>query len=130
MQYGSTVLFVDDVPTVMAFYEKAFGFETRFFDDDYEFGEMNAGGAVIGFGSHKTGERMIPGTYPRPGRGHPEGVEIAFFVDDVPAAFNRAVTAGAHPLRAPAAMPWGQTVAYVRSIEGTVIGLCTPIEKG
>ena len=22
-------------------------------------------------------------------------------------------------------MPWGQTVAYVRSVEGTLIGLCT-----
>ena len=27
----------------------------------------------------------------------------------------------------PKVMPWGQTVADVRSVEGTLIGLCTPM---
>ena len=63
----------------------------------------------------------------RPAGGGPSGVEVAFYTDDVLAAFARAVGAGAVVIAAPKVMPWGQTVAYVRSIEGTLIGLCTPI---
>lgn len=53
-------------------------------------------------------------------------MEIAFFTGDVAAAFAQAVGAGAKPMAEPKVMPWGQTVAYVRSIEGTVVGLCSP----
>jgi predicted enzyme related to lactoylglutathione lyase len=129
MKYGSTVLFVDDVPCVMDFYRRAFGFAKRFYDEDYQFGELDAGGATLAFGSHSCGERMMPGTYARPPGGHPAGVEIAFFVSDVSAAFEKAVAAGAGTIARPTVMPWGQTVAYVRSVEGTVIGLCSPISE-
>jgi catechol 2,3-dioxygenase-like lactoylglutathione lyase family enzyme len=60
MKFGSTVLFVDDVPAVLEFYRRALGFETRFYDAEYQFGELDA---------------------------------------------------------------------YFRSIEGTIIGLCSPLEK-
>lgn len=126
MKYGATVLFVDDVRPVLAFYEKAFGFKTRFYDEDYEFGELDAGGSTLGIGTHRTGERMMPGAYRKPSQGHPEGVEIAFYLEDVAPAFRKAVEAGAEPVTEPTKMPWGQTVAYVRAPEGTVVGLCTP----
>lgn len=126
MRYGSTVLFVDDVPAVLAFYASAFGFQTRFYDESYQFGEIDAGGATVGFGSHRCGELMMPGTYSRPESGRPAGVELAFFTTDVPAAFARARAAGATVVAEPKAMPWGQTVAYVRSVEGTIIGICSP----
>ena len=130
LRYGSTVLFVDDVPGVLAFYERAFGFVTRFYDAEYEFGELDAGGGSLAFGSHACGERMMPGAY----RGAPgdqtSGVEVAFYTSDVPSAYERAVAAGATALTPPSGMPWGQTVAYVRSVEGTVIGLCTPTPQG
>jgi lactoylglutathione lyase len=126
MRYASTVLFVDDVAAVLAFYRRAFGFETRFYDEDYQFAELDAGGAVLGIASHACGERMMPEAYRRPQGPRLEGVEIAFFTDDVVAACERAVAAGAAVVAAPREMPWGQTVAYVRSPEGTVLGLCTP----
>jgi hypothetical protein len=47
---------------------------------------------------------------------------VAIYVDDV----ARAVAEGAEPVVEPRAMPWGGGVAYVRSIEGTLIVLCTP----
>jgi lactoylglutathione lyase len=53
-------------------------------------------------------------------------VEVAFYTDDVAAAFDRAVAAGAEPLAAPKVLPWGQTVAYARGPEGTILGFCTP----
>ncbi len=123
MNYGSTVLFVNDVPAVMEFYCRAFGFEMRFYDEDYQFGELDAGGAVLGFASHQCGERMMPGGYTPPAGGRPSGVEIAFFTSDVSAAFDKATGAGAEPVAEPKEMPWGQTVAYVRSVEGTIVGL-------
>lgn len=129
MEYGSTVLFVDDVPAVMEFYRRAFGFVTRYYDDEYQFGELEAGGTILGFGSHACGERMMPGEYVPPPNGKVAGVEIAFFTPDVEADFNKAIDAGAVPVAEPKVMPWGQSVAYVRSIEGTVIGICSPQPK-
>lgn len=127
MEYGSTVLFVGDVPAVLEFYGRAFGLETRFYDPNYEFGELDAGGAALGVASHDCGQRMMPGAYvPPPGR-RLAGVEVAFFTPDVSTAFDRARDAGAEVVTEPTEMPWGQTVAYVRSIEGTIIGLCSPL---
>jgi catechol 2,3-dioxygenase-like lactoylglutathione lyase family enzyme len=54
-------------------------------------------------------------------------MEIGLVTDDVAAACERAVAAGAPLLKAPAAKPWGQTVAYVRSPDGTLIELCTAV---
>jgi len=45
----------------------------------------------------------------------------------VAGAFARAVAAGATALQPPQAKPWGQTVAYVRAPDGTLVELCTPI---
>ena len=127
MQFGSTVLFVEDVEGVIAFYEKAFGFKAKFYDRAFGFAIIKAGGPEIGFASHTAGEQMMPGEFVPPQNGNPEGVEIAFYTDDVKAAYNKAIEAGAKSLAEPKAMSWGQTVAYVRSVEGTVVGFCTPL---
>ena len=127
LKFGGTSIFVDDVPATLDFYRRAFGLETRFYDPDYEFGELETGGPPVAFGSHRLGERLMPGAYVRPGSGQSSGVEVAFFTSDVSGAFARAVAAGAAPLAQPKVMPWGQTVAYVRSLEGTIIGLATPM---
>ena len=128
LKFASTVIYIDgDVPGVLDFYHRAFGLEKRFYDPTYEFGELEAGGPSIAFATHKTGELLMPGRYQRPDGGQPSGVEIAFFATDVAAAFKRAIDAGAVAIADPKVMPWGQTVAYVRAIEGTLIGLCTPM---
>jgi predicted enzyme related to lactoylglutathione lyase len=129
LKFGATSIFVDDVVATLDFYLRAFGLERRFYDPDYEFGELETGGPPIAFGSHRLGARLMPDTYLRPEGGQSSGVEIAFFTPDVPAAFARAVAAGAVPLAAPRVMPWGQTVAYVRSVEGTIVGLATPMPE-
>jgi lactoylglutathione lyase len=55
----------------------------------------------------------------------PLGIEIGLVTEDVAAACERAVQAGATLLKAPATKPWGQTVAYVRCPDGTLVELCT-----
>ena len=129
LEFGSTVIYVDDdVPGVLEFYRRAFGLETRFYDATYEFGELETGGPSLAFAIHRTGEWLMPGGYQRPEGGRPSGVEVAFFTADVAAAFQRAIDAGAVAVAAPKVLPWGQTVAYVRSIEGTLVGLCSPMK--
>jgi lactoylglutathione lyase len=46
---------------------------------------------------------------------------------DVPAALERAIAAGAKPMRPVELMPWGQTIAYVADINGFLVELCTPV---
>jgi catechol 2,3-dioxygenase-like lactoylglutathione lyase family enzyme len=129
MKFGSTVIYVEDVPSVLDFYRRAFGFETHFYDPVYQFGELETGETLLSFASHELGERLMPGGYVRPGNGQPAGVEVAFLTPDVLGAFARAIEAGAVTVAEPKVMPWGQTVAYLRSIEGTLIGLATPMGK-
>ena len=69
----------------------------------------------------------MPGAYTRPADGRTAGVELAFYVEDVAAAYDRAAAAGAAVVTPPRQTAWGQTVAYVRAPEGTVIGLCSPM---
>ena len=127
LQFASLVLYVDDVPGVLDFYQRAFGLEPRFYDEAVGFAELGTDG-TIALASHDAGELMMPGAYSHPSREDRSGIEIAFHANDVPAAFTRAVAAGAIPIAAPRATPWGQTVAYVESIEGTLVAFATPVE--
>ncbi len=125
MKFGSTVLFVENVQSVMDFYQKAFGMEISMYDPSFDFGILNMEGGSIGIASNHSGELMMPGKFPTSKNGHPDGVEIAFYSNDVKADFQKAVEAGATPITVPRKMEWGQTVAYVKSIEGTIIGICS-----
>ena len=127
IKFGGTAVYVNDVCAALDFYSRAFGFETRFFDEALQYGELETGSTVVAFASHKTGEFLMPGQYVQAEDGRPSGVELAFLTSDVPVAFAKAVAAGAVPLAAPKVMPWGATVAYLRSVEGTLIGLSTPM---
>lgn len=55
----------------------------------------------------------------------PAGVEIGFTTDDVDAAFNRALQAGAVSLVVPKQKPWGQKVGYVRDLDGILIEIAS-----
>jgi uncharacterized glyoxalase superfamily protein PhnB len=127
MKFAAICVYVDDVPATLDFYRRAFDFETRFFDEALQYAELETGAAVVAFASHRLGEMLLPGAYVRPESGQPSGVEIAFVTSDVPAAFAKAVAAGAVVVAEPKVMPWGQTTAYLRSIEGTLVALVTPM---
>jgi catechol 2,3-dioxygenase-like lactoylglutathione lyase family enzyme len=127
LKFGGTAIFVDDVPAALDFYRRALGFETRFFDEALQYGELDTGSTVLAFASHRLGATLMPGTYARRESSQPSGVEVAFLTKDVPAAFARAIGAGATPLAEPKVMPWGATVAYLRGVEGMLIGLSTPV---
>ncbi len=128
MKFGYTIIYVDSVPQVLAFYEQAFGLATRFLHESNEYGELETGETVLAFATHTLGEMNLSGNYLRADAEKlPLGMEVAFIAEDVPAALDRALAAGATALAQPTEKPWGQTVAYVRSIEGTIIALGSPM---
>lgn len=130
MRLHGTCLYVDDVPAALDFYGRAFGFETRHFDEAMQYGELDTGDTVLAFAAHETGTELTAGEHVRPPDGRPSAVEIAFLTPDVAAAYERALEAGAASVTEPRVMPWGWTMAYVRGPDGVLIGLVSPPEEG
>jgi uncharacterized glyoxalase superfamily protein PhnB len=128
MKFGYTIVYVPSVADTLAFYEKAFGFRIRFLHESGQYGELESGATVLAFASHALGEMNFGGNFvPVSATATPPGIELAFVTEDVSAAYAKAIEAGAVPLHPPAQKPWGQVVAYVRSLEGTLVELCSPI---
>jgi len=128
MKLGYTIVYVSDVPATLKFYHNAFGIPTRFLHESNSYGELETGATALAFAAHDVAELNLPGGYVKLDAGiKPAGVEVGFVTDDVAAAYSRAVSAGAKPVAPPKVKPWGQTVAYVRSVEGTLVELCTPM---
>ena len=127
MKLGYTILYVKDVPRSVAFYEDAFGLRRRFVHEAGMYAEMDTGATTLSFAANGLAKSNLPCGFREnsPG-GPPAGFEVAFITGDVPAAYDRAVAAGATPVSPPATKPWGQTVAFVRDKDGIVVELCTP----
>jgi uncharacterized glyoxalase superfamily protein PhnB len=127
MRLGYTIVFVPKASESMAFFEKAFGLTPRFVIPTGDYGEMDTGGTSLGFASHDFVFENLLKSYVRASDSpQPLGVEIGLVTDDVPAAHQKALAAGAKEIAAPAPKPWGQTVSYVRCPDGTLVELCTP----
>ena len=125
MKFGYTILYVDDVASTLAFYDKAFGLATRYMHESGSYGELETGATALAFVSH-TLLRQIGKTPQAPVLDKPTG-EIALVTDDVAAAVKRAVDAGAKLVQEATAMPWGQTIAYVGDLNGFLVEICTPV---
>jgi lactoylglutathione lyase len=125
MIYRYTILYVADVAETLAFYGTAFGFETAFLHEAGDYGELKTGETKLAFSSHALMQQMGKSVATTP----PEkpSYELAFETDDVAAALARAVAAGAVLVTGVTEMPWGQTLAYVRTPEGTLVEICTKV---
>jgi len=125
MQFGYTILYVEDVASTLDFYGKAFGLPTRYMHESGSYGELETGSTALAFVSH-TLLRQIGKTPQSPELGKPAS-EIALVTDDVAGAVKRAVDAGATLVQDTQAMPWGQTIAYVGDPSGFLVEICTPV---
>lgn len=126
MKLGYLLLYVADVPKTVEFYETAFGL-TRKMVHETGYAEMNTGATTLGFVSHEAAEGLGM-TYRKARREElPAGVEVGLVSDDVPAAYTRAVEHGAQAVKAPEAKPWGQTVSYVRDLDGFLVEICSAV---
>ncbi|MER2607129.1 MAG: VOC family protein [Siculibacillus sp.] len=125
MRFGYTILYVADVTRSLDFYGRAFGLPTKFADETGSFGELDTGTTSLAF----CGLELLRSLGKTPATPDPDrpSAEVAFVTDDVPAAVERALAAGARLLQAPERMNWGQTTAYVSDPDGFAIELCTPM---
>lgn len=125
MKFRYTIIYVDNVPNTLRFYQKAFGFEIGFEHESGDYGELVTGETNLAFGSHalqsylgKTSQDADP---KRP------SYEIAFETDDVDAAYATAISAGATAVSAPKQMEWGQVISYVHDDNGVLIEICSTL---
>lgn len=126
MKYGYTIVYVRDVEQTLKFYHHAFGFEIKFLHESKDYGELETGATVLAFASHQLGEANLNGKYLQGNSQNlPFGLELAFVTEDVEAAIAKAVEQGALLVKASELKPWGQTVGYVRAIDGSIIELCS-----
>lgn len=126
MKFAYTIVYVADVAASLAFFEVAFGLPTRFLHESGSYGELETGATALAFVDHATARDSVGGDYIAAAASTlPLGMEIGLVTEDVAAAFERAVKAGAAALNPPKTKPWGQTVAYVRCPDGCLVELCT-----
>lgn len=130
MKYGYTIIYVPSVEETLEFYKRAFGFEIKFIHESKAYGELDTGDTTLAFASHEMGDANLGGKYTKVNVDDiPVGVELCFTTEDVDAAFQKAVAAGAMAFKEPEKKPWGQTVAYVRAADGSMIEIGTPIDE-
>jgi len=120
------IIYVADVPATIDFYERAFGLNRLFLHEGNDYGELATGDTRLAFSAYalmkSLGKDVVTTPPERP------AYELALETDDVAAALARALEAGAGAVQGVEVMPWGQTTAYVRAPEGTLIELCTPVQ--
>lgn len=127
MKLGYTILNVNDVEKTIEFYEKAFGLKKLFLHESGDYGELDTGDTKLAFASHSLAESNNVGFSKSKSNLETSTMEIALVTDDVDSAFDIAIKAGGLEIQQPAQKPWGQTVAYIRDLNGFLIELCTPI---
>jgi len=124
MKFRYATLFVADVPRALAFYEAAFGLTASFVHESGQYAELATGVTRLSLSAHALARDVVGIPHAEPSRDRPPPpLEIAFGVDDVAASYARAVAAGAVVVRSPTPMPWGQTVAYLRDVDGVLVSL-------
>lgn len=128
MKLGYTILYVSNVEASLSFFESAFGLARKFLHESGTYGELDTGSTTLSFAAHELGDTNFPGGHVHADRSaQPLGMEIALVTSDVPAAHAKAIAAGAREMSKPVTKPWGQIVSYVRSPDGCLIELCTPV---
>ena len=126
MKFGYTILYVKDVEKTVAFYESAFGLKRKFVHES-GYGEMDTGETKLAFASVELATSNGVPFVPANPEGPSPAVEVALVTQDVAGAFSVAVKAGAVPVAEPKQKPWGQTVGYVRDLNGFLIEICSPM---
>ena len=126
MVFRYAILYVPDVAASLDFYGRAFGLAPGFVHEGGDYGELATGETRLAFTSialmGRLGKAVATEPPDRP------AFEIAFETGDVAGALARALAAGAALVQGVEHMPWGQTTAYVRAPEGTLVELCTAVQ--
>ena len=128
VKFGYTILYVQDVTKAITFYEAAFGFTRKFITQENDYGELATGETTISFASQTlANSNLKEGFIASDLNNKPFATELGFITEDVTKVVELALQHGATEIAAPQQKPWGQTVAYLRDIDGFLIEICTPM---
>ncbi|WP_286930604.1 MULTISPECIES: VOC family protein [Aeromicrobium] len=108
------ILSTRDLPRLEAFYRDAFGAERTY--------AFEAGGRDV-YVALSIGDSALGLGLDEDLAAEPVGAALWLYVDDVDAAYRRALEAGATSIAEPDVMPWGERVAQVRDPGGFVVHL-------
>lgn len=129
IKFAYTILYVQDVTKSIEFYEKSFGFERKFITPDNDYGELNTGETTISFASINLAKSNLPDGFIESNSAEkPFATELGFATDEVEKFIEQSIKSGATLVQQPKQKPWGQTVAYIRDIDGFLIEICTPMD--
>ena len=125
MKFRYTILYVQDVPKALEFYNAAFGFKIGFLHEGKDYGELVTGDTKLAFAAkdliRQLGEEPMTVTPQSPAFGK------SFETDDVAGDLDRAVTAGAKLEKPIVEQPWGQTTCSVSDPDGYLIEVCSAV---
>jgi catechol 2,3-dioxygenase-like lactoylglutathione lyase family enzyme len=124
---GYVIVYVPDVASAVDFYERAFGLSRRFVHESGQYAELETGTTALAFADERA-TTTCHAFLPNRADGKAAGAEVAFVVEDVRAAFAKAVSNGATAVVEPIDKPWGQTISYVRDLNGFLVELCTVVQ--
>ena len=128
IKFAYTILYVPDVEKTISFYEQAFELTRKFVVPDNTYGELITGDTTLSFASIELASSNLRDGFLKSSLTEkPFGIEIGFTTDNVAQLVDRAVAAGATVAAPPKMKPWGQTVAYIRDLNGFLIEICTPM---
>jgi predicted enzyme related to lactoylglutathione lyase len=128
LRLGWVIVYVDDPAAASAFYEETFGLQGEFVAESGTYAQLDTGATKLAFAAFTLADGNFPGGVARAELGDPpRNVEIALVADDVDGAYERALQAGCTSLAAPADVPHGQRVAWVRDPFGTLLELASPL---
>jgi predicted enzyme related to lactoylglutathione lyase len=120
----AAIVYVRDVAASLAFYEAVLAVPPQHIDDDGSYGELEHGETRVGFAAHWHAERNLAIPFRRGDpREPPGGFSLYFVVDDVDAAFARAIDAGARAVNPPEEKPWGRTAIARDPDDGLLVEL-------
>ncbi|MCW5590442.1 MAG: VOC family protein [Legionellales bacterium] len=129
MKFAYTIIYVDQVEQTLNFYKKAFNLETRFLHESKHYGELNTGNTKLAFASTELAQSNGLEFINNNPHHAAAGFEIGLESHDVEQDYHHAINNGAISIQEPALKPWGQTVAYVRDLNGIIIEIGSPMSE-
>lgn len=125
MIFRYTILYVDDVPSTLDFFERAFGLQRGFLHESGDYGELKTGETKLAFSSTALMQQLEKN--PAAPNAKSPTFEIAFETENVKAALDRAIDAGATLIQDVRDEPWGQTTSYVSDPNGYLVEICSAV---
>ncbi|MBL4636143.1 MAG: VOC family protein [Kofleriaceae bacterium] len=126
MKLGYVIVYVPDVLESVSFYERAFGLQRRFIHESGQYAELETGSTALAFANEESVALAFERNRPTK---NAAGVEIALVSEHVQNDYTKAIAAGASAVSPPEEKPWGQTVCYVRDLNGVLVEICSAVQQ-